>query len=335
MKPDDLAGRINRQAFMVSTSTLFAIVLISLILRFLVRIRVQKQFAIDDGFLILGMCCFITAMATMYTTTMDRMYMLVALQTHAPGVIPPQDWLQESYEFHKWVTVVLILAWCAIAAVKFSILFFFKKLIDRFQSLNVFWCITVVFNTGALGYGISVYYVCPYGAGKTLLLSHAIAQIASDVVGDLLILCIPICVIWKIQVHWTQKIVLMFSLCLTIFMITITIIRVSGMVSNGVVDIIWEVYWLILAAEVGLIMAAAIAFRIFFVAWNNRKTSPPEQVQRFFRESFANRFRRGWRSQSEDTEELGNHLPAIPRAQMTGMRTFIDAQGVSFDEYKA
>jgi len=186
---------------------------------------------------------------------------------------------------------------------------------------------------------------CPYGAGKKLLLSHAISQIVTDVTGDCLsklyktlfdakliqniVVCIPICVIWRIRVHWTQKIVLMLSLCLTIFMMTITIIRVSGMVDNGAVDIIWEVYWLILAAEVGLIMAAAIAFRIFFVSWNAKKTSPPEKVQRFFRESFANRFRRGRRQGLDDSQESRNHLPAIPHAEITGIRTFINAQGLS------
>jgi len=94
---------------------------------------------------------------------MDRMYMLVALQTVVPGIIPPKDWLQESYRFHKWVTVVLMLAWSTIAAVKFSFLLFFKKLIRQVQGLNNFWWITVIFNIGAFGYGIAVYYVaCPY-----------------------------------------------------------------------------------------------------------------------------------------------------------------------------
>ena len=167
------------------------------------------------------MACFITAMVIMYTMTMDRMYMLVALQTRVAGIIPPVNWLQESYEFHKWVTVVLMLAWCAIAAVKFSFLLFFKKLISQVQGLNIFWWVTVVFNIGALGYGVAVYYVacpyyydprwrkcnrdettertltlclveCPYGAGKKLLLSHAISQIVTDVTGDCLSkFCIP------------------------------------------------------------------------------------------------------------------------------------------------
>ncbi|KAJ4290922.1 hypothetical protein N0V90_010118 [Kalmusia sp. IMI 367209] len=196
------------------------------------------------------------------------MYMLVGLRAGVPGIIPPENMLQESYDLHKWLTVVLMFVWSTLAAVRLSFLLFFKRLIGQVQSLNIFWWITVVFNISSLGCGIVLYFVsCPYYNDPRMVLG------------------IPICVIWRIRVHWTQKIVLMLSLCLTVFIIAITIVRMAGFASHGQVDIIWEVYWLILAAEVGLIMAAAITFRIFFVSWNAKKASPPEQVQHFFSES--------------------------------------------------
>jgi hypothetical protein len=67
-------------------------------------------------------------------------------------------------------------------------------------------------------------------------------------------------------VKWQQKVALTMSLRLTIFLIIATIVRVSGIRYHGETDTVWESYWNIISAEIGVIMAAATAFRSFFVA---------------------------------------------------------------------
>ncbi len=46
--------------------------------RFYIRLRIQKQFSVDDGPLIFGSCCLICALALIFGV-MDIMYMLKAL----------------------------------------------------------------------------------------------------------------------------------------------------------------------------------------------------------------------------------------------------------------
>jgi hypothetical protein len=154
------------------------------------------------------------------------------------------------------------------------------------------------------------------------------------VINGFIVLAIPIIIVWKIQIRWTQKIVLTFSLCLTAFIIATTVIRVAfmawdptGLGYHTTIDVIWVFYWSLVSAEVAIFMAAAISFRIFFVAHKRRSNlTPQEQARKFFKESFL---RRAYRKESDTLESIDNDrysLPEIPRAYMTGMRTYIDSQ---------
>jgi hypothetical protein len=115
-------------------------------------------------------------------------------------------------------------------------------------------------------------------------------------------------------------------------MMATTIARVAGLIHKGKVDTIWEIYWTLISAEVGVFMAAATAFRSFFVSRNNSKGyTPRQQAQRFFSASFVARFTKKKQSTLDDSLDTqkgsGFGLPSVPRAQMTGLRTFIDEQG--------
>lgn len=135
------------------------------------------------------------------------------------------------------------------------------------------------------------------------------------------------------------------SLCLTIVMIIVTIIRVSGIKRDSRIDYMWESYWLIMSAEVGIILAAATAFRAFFVARNNKEVRQPGG-QKFFwyydsKQVLKQLFSLStWRAKSsEHSSELQKaqgedlydvqqqNFPMIPQAQLTGIRTFIGNHG--------
>lgn len=99
----------------------------------------------------------------MYSVTIDKMYLVQAMIVRLPSADIPPNFIEQSHGFHKWITVSLMLSWCAIMAVKFSFLFLFRKLIDRIRPSIIYWWVVVAFNIVVLGYGISVYYVaCPY-----------------------------------------------------------------------------------------------------------------------------------------------------------------------------
>lgn len=132
----------------------------------------------------------------------------------------------------------------------------------------------------------------------------------------------------------------MLSLGLTVFLVAITIIRVSGMLAKGTynetslsqqtkfLDFIWVSYWSLLSAEVAVFMAAALSFRSFFVARHNNKNRR-DQARRFFAESFARGFNRKRILDLADIENDANAPSVIPQAHLVGVRTSIDGQGRS------
>lgn len=134
-------------------------------------------------------------------------------------------------------------------------------------------------------------------------------------------------------------------------MILVTITRVAGIKIQGQVDQVWESYFIILAGEIGIILTAITAFRPFFVSRNKRdnngaKRSAQYQTQWYSRNRYLlkliltpSRWRSSSRSQSAskgyEADECGHFpigdLPDIPRANMTGVRTFIDRRGEGTD----
>lgn len=142
-------------------------------LRFYIRAWVQKEFSVDDALLIVAVCCLICAVVIMYSATLDKLYQVQNLSTGLSTALsvgfpiddlPPNSvFLQQTYQYLKWITVNQALAWCSIIAVKFSFLSLFRKLVDRIPPLITFWWFAVAFNVVALGYGFSTYFLyCPY-----------------------------------------------------------------------------------------------------------------------------------------------------------------------------
>ncbi|KAL8855701.1 MAG: hypothetical protein Q9178_007667 [Gyalolechia marmorata] len=295
----------------------------------------------------------------MYSTLLDKLYMVQELSTSLPDALStglsiedmPMDsaFLRPVYEYLKWITINQALGWCSIIAVKFSFLLLFKKMLDRIPPMITYWWFVVAFNTIAWGYGFSTYFLnCPYYNNPKICVSrmvhHGIALTAVDVVGDLLILFIPIKLIRKVQIKWTQKVPLVLSLCLTGIMILVTITRIAGIKFHGQMDIVWSSYFLIVAAEVGVILACISTYRALFVArrkaiikkvkYGGPGSSPSRQILRRLLDSSPWRSRAG--RQSKPANGTSSHfdqraLPSIPRAHMTGLRTFINGQGQRMD----
>ncbi len=124
-------------------------------------------------------------------------------------------------------------------------------------------------------------------------------------------------------------------------MVALTITRVSGLKFKGNIDTIWETYWLILSAEVGIVLTSVATFRAFFVFCSNRNQDRGiqplrarmqwcHQENRYLKQKFSFSL---WQSNSrvqalswqdeanEDVELPMSNLPDIPRAHITGSRT--------------
>ena len=124
-------------------------------------------------------------------------------------------------------------------------------------------------------------------------------------------------------------------------MIAVTLTRASGILNHDFIDATWEIYWLYLSAEVGLLMATATAFRSFFIARSRRRAEPGskptwyetelQRLRSVLRSTRASS--RKHREQLHSSEEHSARdvesmsLPQIPPPTMTGIRTFISGSG--------
>ncbi|TGO58032.1 hypothetical protein BCON_0059g00110 [Botryotinia convoluta] len=351
-------GRIHKQELFASTLALYILAITAAFIRFYIRIRIQKQFAIDDALIIVGILC-ITASIGLLFNYIDNLFMTEALILGTSEIYTqlPKDFIQRVYDYSERSTISLMCAWGAIVSVKFSFLFFFKKLIDRIKSMTRYWWVVFVLNLIIAGYGLAIYILaCPHynnpqvlqcgqGAKAQVVINYAVSQMVLDIFSDLIILVIPVRLIWQIKVRWSQKIALGFSLCLTIGMIVLTVIRVSGLRAESSFDSAWEVYWLIVAGEVGLILTTGTAFRALFVSRNQKVIGPQPHVDNskiFTKTKELLRLiatPKKWRTRriSEASGAIDSAsarhemhrmiaLSGIERGTITGIRTFINGR---------
>ena len=144
-----------------------------------------------------------------------------------------------------------------------------------------------------------------------------------DIVTDFLIISFAVALLWRIRITVQQKIGLGLSFCLSLVMIIIAIIRMSGMkFSDGADDFIWLFFWSQQEASIAVTMVSASAFRSLFVAKVLHRDPPSHpQISSFWRMKLARRPARDLHHRDE--------LPQIPRATLTGMRTMIREAHIS------
>lgn len=85
---------------------------------------------------------------------------------------------------------------------------------------------------------------------------------------------IPLLLLWKPKIKRSQKIFVGIFLCLSIGMIVIAIMRLSGhRFLDRYVDVQWEVIWIEIEANIAVIMVSITAFRslLGLKALNSRK----------------------------------------------------------------
>jgi len=140
---------------------IFGLVVLAVIAKFAIQYHHRKKPGLDDFFLVVAFSTLLASIGIIQAQCFDAMYIIYAV-THGM-MLPPPDIIQIGYHSHIWITAGLMAGWTTICAVKFSFLFFFKRLIDRIRPLYIYWWVVFVFNLGVFGYGITIYYIgCPW-----------------------------------------------------------------------------------------------------------------------------------------------------------------------------
>ena len=87
---------------------------------------------------------------------------------------------------------------------------------------------------------------------------------------------IPAVLLWRVHISLRRKLLLAGVLCLSIFMIVISIIKITTAdLPDGQVDSAWGIFWLQAEACVGVIMVSISAFRSLFSTGGGRQPYKP------------------------------------------------------------
>jgi hypothetical protein len=116
-------------------------------------------------------------------------------------------------------------------------------------------------------------------------------------------------------------------------MIGLTIVRVAGSKRQGQLNHVWDMYFTVIAAEIGLMLVALTAFRELYVAKaQNRRVQKTITTLNWYHRSrnkvvsvvgrIVGRESEG--SVGDEKVLIGNE---IPRGTMTGVRTFVEGWG--------
>ncbi len=155
--------------------------MISVAARFLIRLHLCRRhklrfhFGLDDGFLLFGLACA-SAATTLILVELDFLFQLEAI---AQGKLLEADRANVAAAFAFSSRVLLVywaLLWAAMCSVKFSFLFFFKKLISGLdKTIKAWWWAAFALTVVTFTYGlITIVALCPsndsVSAGMSLLL---------------------------------------------------------------------------------------------------------------------------------------------------------------------
>ncbi|MCJ1324811.1 hypothetical protein MMC10_001473 [Thelotrema lepadinum] len=159
-----------------------------------------------------------------------------------------------------------------------------------------------------------------------------------DVSTDILLITLPTTLLWRVNIARRQKLGLALSLCLSLVISSMAVIKMAGGVTGsgggGGVDIVWIAFWQQQEASIAVIVISVSAFRSFFVG--GTRTSAADRGeggrggQRVLKSWPRTRTRtrsggEGLTAHGEENglveTESGYELPRMPMAYMVGVRS--------------
>lgn len=145
-----------------------------------------------------------------------------------------------------------------------------------------------------------------------------------------IVILIPFILLWKVKIRRQQKIFLGIFLCLSVCMIIIAIVRISGLrIEKAILDIVWELFWQQAEAAVAVIMVSITAFRslLGIKAQQTRENDTAKRSWTLSHHRLPKVVQTGYFKKTTTTtiydESEFEPLPSIVGENFTGMRTCI------------
>ena len=109
-------------------------------------------------------------------------------------------------------------------------------------------------------------------------------------------------------------------------MIIIAIVRISGFHNNNIIDPVWVLFWYQVEGAVAIIMVSITGFRSL-LGIKVSKARERKKRERFWYSQHQKLRARYFQKPTHDEPKTGQ-LPSIPGATLTGIRTFINGNGI-------
>ncbi|MCJ1350998.1 MAG: hypothetical protein MMC33_000980 [Icmadophila ericetorum] len=279
------AGRISEPSFKVATGVLLGVATVLAIARTVIRFCRFRTLHVDDYFLFFATVALVIGTILLYSSIQG---VYAVLNIELGNEAPPMDFVQQLILIEKINAAASVFLWLAIFGVKFSFLFFFRQLVRNVRPYIVWWwCVFAVLIPSWVVCMCAQFIGCAiFGPGlltecvatKALHRENAALQatVILDIITDFLLISIPAILLWRVHISLRRKLLLGGILCLSIFMIIISIIKITlADLPDGQVDSVWGIFWLQAEACVAVIMVSISAFRSLFSTSNSRQPYRP------------------------------------------------------------
>ncbi|KAI1287577.1 hypothetical protein F5Y03DRAFT_405492 [Xylaria venustula] len=276
--------RVNQTTFLAVTWTAVWVSFSLLVFRIATRIRSFKALLVDDYLVIAAWLMLLTSSILWQI----KSYILYWMYETQSGKVPPTVDFEIAYSgFLPLVVAWNTLFYSCLWAVKFSFLFFFRRLSTNVTVGHVWWWVVfIVTSAGLVACIADIDYGCTvksleYEMEKCVLVPQVhfddrtfYANMAADIATDLLIISIPFGVLWNVRIPLKKKIFLLGVFSLTVIIIITSIIRVVLVMGVGaatrVSSIDWLYLWSNIEAGIAISVACLASFRQLFIFKQNQ-----------------------------------------------------------------
>ncbi|GJN75003.1 hypothetical protein PLICBS_009099 [Purpureocillium lilacinum] len=230
----------------------------------------------EDIFMYLALASFAIT-AALYLATIPTFFNVMAITAGQmqPYASLPNDLVVMLREFF----VVQLFFWLTLWAVKWSLLFMFKRLTDGLPLYNRIWWAVLVFSILTfIGCCISNFTSCSsmhawFTAGECATPRDARAKeislwfsLGADLATDLLIMAVPIRVLWNLKISFVEKISIGLVFIVGIITMVTAIIRsvsLESSTSAGQVSTTWLMLWAGIEGAVAIVVGCLPSFAVF------------------------------------------------------------------------
>ncbi|KAI1736964.1 hypothetical protein F4680DRAFT_235602 [Xylaria scruposa] len=252
---------------------------ISVTARLIIRRAILKRLQVEDYLVIVAVCLHVSS-AILWTILGDNLYLTL---DSVKNILDIQTFLDRSGLSLHANLANYVIVWTGLWCVKLSFMAFFYGLGRHIKAQRYLWTSVLIFIVasyfvciGVLDYrclsstGLNIISVC--ASQKTTDYEYTGARITAvlDIVTDALIVVVSGNIVWRVQITRRKKLALGAICSLTIFIIVVAIVRITGPP-----DQTWILLWSSIEMTTAIFVACIASFRTLYI---QHKSSQPAKI---------------------------------------------------------